>query len=544
VVGVFEGIGGALLKMVTGIWALVKEPLFWLAVGLLVIVAAVLIIAGVVTLGGLLAFLGKALLIIGVVFGVLAAGWALYQMIANPNLTWRERGRLFGEAITELVLAFAGTGILKRLGVFAQLGKLRRFVALVGGIGKAARLIKRVPDLDKLFILLSKAKDAEKLIILLDKVKDADRLILLLDKVKDADQLLRLLGKVSDTAQLLRLLSHAKIADAAVLERLLGNAKIADLGALERILGNPKLASVADLERALSNAKIADLATLDRLLSNTKLSNLAQLERVLANAKLADVAQLERLLNNPKLGHAAQLERLLGNAKIADAAQLEQLLDKVDRAGRMEAMLHMADNGAQLLDFLTRAGGVDAAASLERLMNLAGGQGQLGRLEKLLTAAAGAADKFNDMARWTVILAKRAAKPGVAEPADVAALGFARADMGHFLDHTWEFVDIAKRLNKDTTFWPRFTSPTAISNALGQALRNLNPTGVRPAMPLPDIALTTTAGGFTVQVGSRVPRGSPPGTPAEIGQFFPISQGGLDTIPRAVMKAIWDILRP
>ena len=82
----------------------------------------------------------------------------------------------------EVALAFAGTGILKRLGVFAQVGRLQAFVARVGGLGIALRLINRLPDLEKLALLLDKVGDAAALLRLLDKVSDFEKLVLLLDK--------------------------------------------------------------------------------------------------------------------------------------------------------------------------------------------------------------------------------------------------------------------------------------------------------------------------------------------------------------------------
>ena len=66
----------------------------------------------------------------------------------------------------------------------------------------------------------------------------------------------------------------------------------------------------------------------------------------------------------------------------------------------------------------------------------------------------------------------------------------------------------------------------------------MNPVG-GPRLPNPGAPLPTTAGGFNVQVGAR-----PAGGGVEIGQFFPVTQPGLVTIARNVMRAIWDILRP
>jgi hypothetical protein len=109
--------------------------------------------------------------------------------------------------------------------------------------------------------------------------------------------------------------------------------------------------------------------------------------------------------------------------------------------------------------------------------------------------------------------------------------------MQHFLDgHTWEHLDMASRLNKNSTsLWPPGTSPTSIQKWLGEALDSLNPAGSTMRLPVPGTPLTATTAGGTVRIGSRLG--------GMIGQFFPIGIGFV-SIVRDEMRAIGRILLP
>lgn len=437
--------------------------------------------------------------------------------------------------------------------------------AKLSNVTQLERLIRsaKIADVTQLERLIGNAKiaDAAQIERLLGSAKIADAAqierLIASAKLADAAQVERLLGsaKLSNAVQLERLVRSAKIADATQLERLIESAKIADASQLERLIGSAKIADASQIERLLGNVKIIDAAQIERLIGNAKIADAAQLERLIANVKIADAAQLERLVTNIKLADAAQVERLLADIKITDAAQLERLfiqpkitsvaeietiLNLVDDGNRLERLLNMADSVVQLESFLIKAGGASQAANLESLMTLAGA-GKASNLEKILNIANGNASKFAELVEWTQNLSRRVlTKPTVPPPPEVAALGFSGADMPHFFDHTWEFVDIPSRLNKSTTFWPLGTgnTPNTISDALGEALRNLNPPG-GPRLPIAGTPSPTTGGGFTVQVGSITPP-----TPPEVRQFFPLSQPGLITILKNEMKAIWAILNP
>ncbi|MCE7001756.1 hypothetical protein LWC34_02705 [Kibdelosporangium philippinense] len=209
--GLVEGIWDGFVGLLKGIWEAVKTPLFWIVVAVVVVVIAIAVIvlvikgaAALLAIAAVLTFVGKVLLVIGVIAGTIAAIYFLYLAITRPDLTWRQRGQLVGRAIFEAVLAYAGTGILARLKVFAQLGRFRALVARVGNLMLVIRLVDKVPDLEKIARLLDLAEAAHVLRVL-DKVSDAELAIVLLGKVRNVDELLVLVDKRSDAAALARL---------------------------------------------------------------------------------------------------------------------------------------------------------------------------------------------------------------------------------------------------------------------------------------------------------------------------------------------------
>ncbi|CAM3393698.1 hypothetical protein KIPE111705_06220 [Kibdelosporangium persicum] len=263
--GLVEGIWNGLVGLLKGIWDAIRTPLFWIAVAVIVVVLAiaviVLVIKGAAVLAAIaavLAFAGKVLLVIGVIAGALAAIYYLYLAISRPDLTWRQRGELVGRAIFEAGMALAGTGILARLKVFAQVSRFRALVARVGDLGLAIRLVNKVPDLAKIARLLDLAEAANVLRVL-DKVADADVAIALLGRVRDVDELILLLDRVSDAnriARLPELLDQA--GDVQQLTRLLD--RVADPDDLVRMLG--EVGGPDALLRLTDDLPATDLAAL------------------------------------------------------------------------------------------------------------------------------------------------------------------------------------------------------------------------------------------------------------------------------------------
>ncbi len=387
----FEFVGGLIVgffeaawELLKGLWEMLKTPLGWLLLAIVVILAVIVVVL----------FGWEALIIAGVIIGLCMAAYYVYLAVTTPGLTPYERGKLFGKALFNVVLAFVGVELEgSNLLRFTQWGGLIpqaiRLVQEAGSIGEAIQLVRAVGSIKTALQLVEALGSVEQVVQLVQEAGGASKLIALIDRVGGVENLLRLIAnpkigdvstlvhllenaKIGNAAALERLLANAKIADVATLERLLANAKIADAASLERLLGNAKIADVATLERLLGNAKIADAATLERLLGNAKIAEVATLERLLANAKITDAAALERLLANAKIADVATLERLLGNAKIADVATLERLLNnaKIPDVTTLERLLANARvPDVATLERLLAEVKVADAATLERLLN-------------------------------------------------------------------------------------------------------------------------------------------------------------------------------
>ncbi|AFZ24727.1 hypothetical protein Cylst_2518 [Cylindrospermum stagnale PCC 7417] len=355
VAGVFEGLVLGAWEMLKSVWEAMKTPLFWIVVAVVAVVLVIAVVALVIggatvmaAIGAVLAFVGKVLLVIGIIAGVIAAGYFLYQMLTKPNLSWRERGQLFGKAIFELIMAFAGTGILKRLGVFGQLGRLSEFVKRVGGVGRAIRLINKLPNLEKLIQLLDKVGDAEKLIQLLDKVNDAEKVIELIDTVGNvetvlnlvktinkADDVLKLWRAIGNADEILKLWNEIKNADNII--KLWSEIKNAD--DILKLWNEFKNADeILAIWKAVGNTE--DIARLLKLKDMTP----ALLVEIL-KAKNMTVASLEALMTMPEMtaprlkslldevGDAELLIRLFTALEDSNPAHLPVLLQEIKKFG-------------------------------------------------------------------------------------------------------------------------------------------------------------------------------------------------------------------
>ena len=236
------------------------------------------------------------------------------------------------------------------------------------------------------------------------------------------------------------------------------------------------------------------------------------------------------------------LLRLVTNPKVLSSADLIDLIKVCDTGKRLEDLLLITDNAAQLLDFLTKIGGAGEAANLEKLLvgiGLLKGSNQSGRAQLLVNEAAANAGMFSTYVTWVERLAGRV-NPGPTLPAppEVAAFGFTGgANTLHFLEHTWKFFDIGKRLTKTkgTTMWPPPTEASAVMDALGEALTHLNPGG-GPRLPAPSTGFVaahpTTLG--PARVGNDTCGGG------RIGAFFPGSGENISQKVCKAMDAIFD----
>lgn len=255
---------------------------------------------------------------------------------------------------------------------------------------------------------------------------------------------------------------------------------------------------------------------------------------MLGGAKINNAATLLRLIR--LVDDLPQLQRLLASAKVNHGVPLAMALEQCDTAARLERMLALSDDLGQLTRLLRGAGARAGAAKLEEALNFVGA-GNAAKLNRMARVASGNASLFGQMLDWARALPHQSpppVAPAAAVPPECATYGFSTgANMTHFFEHTWEFIDISKRTGKDTTFFARGTAGN-MSAMLGEALRRLNPPG-RPPLPIPGTPSPSVVGSLAVQVGSEAH-----GAGLWIGQFFPLSG---TTIPWVQLEAIWDVLR-
>jgi hypothetical protein len=516
IAGVVVGMIEHIWDLLKDIWELIKKPLFWIVVAILIVVAIVVIVFfGWSALVGALAFIGKALLIIGLIIGIGVAIYYIYLAITKPDLSPYERGKLVGKAIDEVILAFLGTGVLSKLASWvARVSRIAAFLDKVGDIIKAARLLRRARDIEVAIRLVDEIKDAGIALRLLDEIDDVEAVLKLWRAVGNAEDILKLWAEIKNAESIIKLWTEIKNADAIL--RLWAEIKDAD-----QIL---KLwAAVKDADVILRLwAKVRDADLIVKLWG-----------------ELADADKLIELLDLARDPNA--LFRLLG--RIADRAILERLLRLAEDASQLEAMLILlGDDAPRLLRFMDLAGvvrGNGTGILLERMMQTAAVKaGDAGRVEMLCQIAAGDSARFARLAALSRSF-RQLPTAGIIEPGEVLANGYLRANMPHFPDrHIMEFFAFTEQnLRNDATMWPEGTTLADITSHLAEALTDLARRGELPRIGGGNAQKVATAGGFQVQVGVRAVAGG-----TEIGQFFPINTG--IQVLADELRAIGRILNP
>lgn len=307
--GIFVGLFEALVDMVKGIIDIILTPAKWLMAAI-VIIAAIIVIALVAFFAGI--SFGLAALIVGVVVGLIMAGYYIFQAITAEGLTPYERGKLVGRGLFEGITAFMGTGLLGRLGSWAgKISRLSAVVSKVGGIGNFLKMAAWVDDVERLISVINRVDDVGRLANIfgkLDNAADAAKVLDLIDNVGDASRILNFLGEGTNVSRLLSFIDDAG-----------------------------RFTSVMD--------KVGDAATLTRLMESGKISNLTALDGLLTH--FDDVARMESMLG-----------------KVDDAAQLTTLIDRVGDVGKLDSLLSRTDNAAQLTSLLDEVGDADRLVRL------------------------------------------------------------------------------------------------------------------------------------------------------------------------------------
>nr|MDZ8056752.1 DUF4157 domain-containing protein [Nostoc sp. EkiNYC01] len=410
----------------------------------------------------------------------------------------------------------------------------------------------KVANITELLSLLNHAKitNVTELLSLLNhtKVTNIAELLDLLNNTKIANvtELLSLLNhtKVTNIAELIDLLNNAKIANVTELLDLLNHAKIANVTELLDLLNHTKIANVTELLDLLNHAKIANVAEILSLLNHTKVANVAEVLGLLNHSKVTNITEILDLLNHGQVTNVTELLNLLNNVKIPSITRLQELLNAniTNNAAELERLLNLVNTSEDLELYVIMAGGRGEIAGLEAILTRAVAKGDVTRVEDILNLASGNAAVFRKLADAAPLFrVPPLTKSVMSLPTPIPPYtGLTpNATAGHFLDHTYEYVDLPSRLNKTlgTTLWPQGTTPAAIEGYVQEAV-NVLTSATPPTVVLPGSPQSVTISSFTVQVGTQ---GS--ATNLRIGQFFPTPTGGGIHYTQAEINALWRLLQ-
>nr|WP_138502616.1 DUF4157 domain-containing protein [Nostoc sp. PA-18-2419] len=395
------------------------------------------------------------------------------------------------------------------------------------------------------------------------KIPNVGELLSLLNhtKVTNIAELLSLLNnaKITNVGELLSLLNHTKVTSITELLDLLNNAKITNVGELLSLLNHAKITSIAELLSLVNHSKVTNVTEILDLLNHPKVVNVAEILSLLNHSKVTNVAELVSLLNHNKvtniteildlLNHAqvtnvTEILNLLNNAKIPSITRLQELLNAniTNNAAELERLLNLVNTSEDLELYVLMAGGKGEIAGLEAILNRAVAKGDVKRVEDILNLANGNATVFRKLADAAPLFkVPPLAKPTMSLPTPTPPYtGLTpNATAGHFLDHTYEYVDLPSRLNKTlgTTLWPPGTTPATLETHVQEAV-NVLTSSTPPTVILPGAPQSVSISGFTVQVGTQ---GS--ATNLRIGQFFPTPTGGGIHYTQAEINALWRLLQ-
>lgn len=204
----FEFVKGTVVGFLSAAWSMVKSigdllanKWTWIVLALVVVVAVVLVLTGG---WALLAVAAKLVLVVltvaGLLFGLAIAGYALYLMVSQPDLTAFERGELFGQALLELLLSIGGVGMVGRLARSTRLAEIAALIDRVGDAGLVFRLLRYVDDPAQLVALLDAAGDAQRALRLAQRLGSGQRVITLLGRAKDPAALAKFLDELDPSA--------------------------------------------------------------------------------------------------------------------------------------------------------------------------------------------------------------------------------------------------------------------------------------------------------------------------------------------------------
>lgn len=365
VIGVFEGIGMALVELWEGLKMILSSATFWIVVAIIVAVVIVGVLialaagATLAAIGAALVAIGTVLLeivmVIGVIIGVAMASYYLYLMFTTPGLTARERGQLFGKALFEIAMAALDVGVFAKVKWLTKIGQWTTIANKAGGWINFLKLFNKVDDVETLVSIINKADNVAEIIPILNKAQDVGKLVKFLNEAEDIGKLVRYLGqaenmnsilsKVDDLGQLMQFMN--KVQDAKTLESL-----------LTQVQSGSKLAALLE--------KVTNGTILERLFKTGKISSPDELLSLLNKVDNPDT--LLNLLNSPKISNAAMLDAILATGKIQNADELTDILKHFDSGDELLAFLRQSDGG-NVDDYARAMSGGDDVSNVRTIEN-------------------------------------------------------------------------------------------------------------------------------------------------------------------------------
>ena len=591
-VGVLEGIGLALLGLLEGLWTLVTTLVGWVIIAIVVIVAAI-----VVVLFGWEALL-ISLLVMGLGVGLSMAVHYIYLAITQPDLSWRERGRLVGRALFDVALAALSVAELRGLASITKLGLMAQLARRLGGMGEAIRLIRILGSVERVLLVLERVEDVALATRLITTVRRFEDIVRFLDELGNAARVLDLIGHFGGAKALLAVIDA--LGTGARLEACInafgGAAKLARamraLGGAEQLaryisqLGDDagRLAKLVDdvggasafarYVRTLGDDAGRLVGLIDdvsgaaaflryvralgddpaRLRGLVDVCHSPEDFRGLLRMAGDDVVRLETMLrhaaNDPSL-----LRDLLTQSSAATVEDIARLLEFV--AGDIASLARLrgkVPDLVQLLRYVEQAGRGNVAA-LADLIDLTVARGfSVERIERLLTLADGTPGEFR---RLTQALDRfpfpsPGAAPNAPVPTSIATGRFrigespiAEHRMSHYLErHVDTYFKFSSRnMDLNNTLWPSGTTATDVARFLDDALSLLQSQGKLTSSSLSQWAKVTLDNGITTRL--LIQQGVREGI-LSVDSFHPMSGTGVDNLGKfgmLEMRAFRSLIR-
>jgi hypothetical protein len=555
VVGFFE----AAWELIKGLWDMLHT--LW---GVLILIALVILVVLVVVFFG-----WEALIIAGIILGLCFAAYYVYLAITTPGLSPYERGKLFGKALFNIVLGFAGIEFdwgellnvakwvpqaVELVRALGGLGRAIELVRAVGGIGKALEIVRAVGGAEKLLELaeavggiakltelITAAGGVAKLMELVDAVGGIQKLVALAKAVGGIDKLLELAQAAGGITKLMELAQAVGGVDKLLelAQKAGGIAKLREMitaaGGIEKLLemiqqvgGMPKLLEM--IQQAGGMAQLLELAQ--------QAGGMAQLLELAKEAggfdKLVELAKA-----------AGSFDKLLELAqKVGGIQALAKALVACDNVSQLENLLASLGGDIRMLeDFLRLSGatkGSGVAGELEKLINFAKGRGAAASaLRDLLDIANGDAGRFRKLSEWAQRFKSPRTGAPTTQPGNLAGTPtFSGTNTEHFMTrHTFDFFDVSEIKDAHTFF----NSVGEIIPDLEGALDQVRAAFSGQTFPTPSGQLGIQVNGKWFQIGWR----NGPTGPLYVGQFFPApTNPGMVNLQRNIMEAIAKIIGP